>query len=82
MSLVYCPTRSIGRPIIIWQPCAIGVTCDGQGNKIYPRRSERAVQKTTSLWSRQTGEEFASDAPPDCRVEINPDGCVETDFTR
>jgi hypothetical protein len=48
--------------------CELGLTCDANGNKIGSRSSD-------SLLRRQTGEEFASDAPPDCRTQLLPDGC-------
>ena len=42
------------------QPCLLGVTCDLQGNRIN---------------KRQTGEEFGSEAPPDCRTEFDRNIC-------
>lgn len=33
-----------------------------------------AIQQ--AFFRRQTNEEFSSDAPPDCRTELNPSGCV------
>ena len=33
-------------------------------------------QEQNVFGSRQTNEEFSSDAPPDCRTELNPNGCV------
>ncbi len=69
------------------QPCTLGVTCRGQpeggdgfGSSFFGnfssspflrRSSENAVDFTDQLLRRQTGEEFSSDAPPDCRVRFD-----------
>ena len=29
--------------------------------------------------SRQSGEEFSSDSPPECRTTLNPGGCQDED---
>ena len=42
------------------EPCELGVTCDQNGNKIQRRKAWQ--------FDRQTGEEFVSGAPPDCRT--------------
>ena len=47
------------------EPCELGVTCDQNGNRI-----QRRVDHWQKAWQydRQTGEEFVSGAPPDCRT--------------
>ena len=42
------------------EPCELGVTCDQDANKIQRRKAWQ--------FDRQTGEEFVSGAPPDCRT--------------
>ena len=51
---------------LVMERCQLGVTCDSSGHKI--PNYDQAL-------SRQTGELFSSDASPDCRVELAPDGC-------
>lgn len=41
--------------------CQLGLTCDADGNRL--------------AQSRQTGEEFFADGPPECRTELSPLGC-------
>ena len=35
-----------------------------------------------AFYDRQTGQDFQSDAPPDCRTEFNQDGCVTANRRR
>ncbi len=86
--LFFCLTQGRGRPTGLYtcrrgetvqslkltslpQPCALGVTCDASGNKIGGGRVDSAFSRR-----QLTGEEFQADGPPQCRVELNPDGCV------
>jgi len=48
---------------LVDEPCELDVTCDASGNKI------------NQFLRRQTGESFRSDARPNCRVILNPNGC-------
>ena len=50
--------------------CQLGVTCDENGNKLGPE-----FRRHDPYLRRQTGEEFSSDAPPDCRTQLTPNGC-------
>ncbi len=59
------------------------MTCDAAGNKLSPnsgfnfnflRRFGDAGE--TDFLERQVDEPFESDAPPECRVTLNPDGCI------
>ena len=49
---------------------------DINGNKLV---DGRLVEMEDEFDERQSGEEFMSDGPPDCRVELNPSGCVSAD---
>ncbi len=44
--------------------CQLNVDCDIDGNRLTKRQSF-------------TGEEFRTDAPPDCRIELSPSGCTD-----
>ncbi len=67
----------------LFQPCALGVTCDAGGHKLSPnssfnfnflRRYDNVGE--TEFLKRQVDEQFESDAPPECRITLNPYGCV------
>ena len=54
--------------------CQLNVTCDANGNKL--GGEESLSRRFDPFLRRQTGEEFSSDAPPDCRTQQAPDGCI------
>ena len=65
------------------QSCILDVTCTATGDKINvalaKRRSDSRPQHQRSRFSRRqgTGEEFRSDAPPECRAIRDPnDACM------
>lgn len=69
------------------QPCTLGVTCDANGNKIGPGSDftgstfgssprSRGFDFSGYLFAkRQAGEFFSAEGPPECRTELNPNGC-------
>ncbi len=54
------------------EPCALGVTCDIDGNKLV---GGRRLSRPVLAEERQTGEDFESEGPPECRTVVNPAGC-------
>ena len=64
--------------LVDMQPCALDVECDQEGNKLVDvigDDMEGAIFPTFAR-ERQTGEEFQSEGPPECRTELNPAGCL------
>jgi hypothetical protein len=68
---------------LVEERCQLGVTCDDFGNKIRPgsnaqfgNQNTGSYQPVDNFLRRQTGEQFSSDARPDCRVTLASDGCV------
>ena len=56
------------------EPCTLGVTCrDDPTGSFNPTSTflSNYVDFSSQLLRRQAGEEFSSDAPPDCRVSFN-----------
>ena len=60
------------------QPCALDVECDQEGNKLVDviGDDDEGTIGTPFAQERQTGEEFQSEGPPECRTELNPIGCL------
>ena len=68
---------------LVEERCQLGMTCDQFGNKISPasnpgfgNQNVGPYQPVDNFLRRQTGEQFSSDARPDCRVTLAPDGCT------
>ena len=73
---------------LVQEPCILGVSCDSSGRRCFPNKKDEHGRtkcgvsgKEISRWStaatlvdRQTGEEFSSDAPAECRT-IATSGC-------
>ncbi len=55
------------------KPCILGVTCDENGYKIINGQVIRG-QGQHDAFDRQD-QEFFSDAPAECRLRLNPNGC-------
>jgi len=51
----------VTKVLLVRRPCSLEVDCH--------------QMEAPLIWRRQTGEAFSSQAPPDCRIELNPDGC-------
>ena len=64
--------------LVDMQPCALDVECDQGGNKLVDviGDDDEATFGTPFAEERQTGEEFQSEGPPECRTELNPAGCL------
>ena len=64
--------------LVDMQPCALDVECDPQGNKLVDviGEGESGDEGVPLAQERQTGEEFQSEGPPECRTELNPAGCL------
>ena len=66
--------------LVDMQPCALDVECDSEGNSLVDVIGEgQEVAMGASPFAaeeRQTGEEFQSEGPPECRTELNPLGCL------
>ena len=56
---------------LVDMPCTLGVDCDENGNEIGTN-----AQDPVGLSSGKSGEDFESNGPPECRTEIDPDGCM------
>ncbi len=54
------------------QSCILDVTCTATGDRINVALSKRNGQVKSSFARRQSGEEFQSDAPPQCRAVRDP----------
>ena len=52
--------------IVIIPTCEVDVTCDANGNKL-PGDFE-GVRIRRDIYDRQTGEDFQSEGPPECRT--------------
>ena len=64
--------------LVDMQPCALDVECGPQGNKLVDVIGEGESEDVLFplAQERQTGEEFQSEGPPECRTELNPAGCL------
>ena len=61
--------------------CVIGSSCDNTtiSDNSYDFRRHPGYLPTNEFTRRQTGEEFSSDGPPDCRVTIDTSStCIES----
>jgi hypothetical protein len=61
-------------------PCNLDVDCNDQiifsGQQQQKQPAYQKLQsKKEDLIEKQTGEEFSSDSPPDCRVFFDPNQC-------
>lgn len=66
---------------LVDEPCELGVTCDENGNKMGEDDTASLENIGANLINRiflrrQTGEDFSSSGPPECRSVVNPNGCV------
>jgi len=52
-------------------PCTLGDTCRGVPGLDLSFDSDNSLDRADEGVERQTGEEFLSEAPPDCRVTCN-----------